>query len=85
MMALKPCHFEYKNAVGETSTGFIAQEFEEVFPGHVKETPAPMQFQDYIEGENKTLKTIDANLVPYLVKAIQELKAEFDAYKSTHP
>jgi hypothetical protein len=28
---------------------------------------------------------ISQNLVPYLVKAIQELKAEFDAYKSTHP
>jgi len=85
MMALKPCHFEYKNAIGETATGFIAQEFEEVFPGHVKEQAAPMQFEQYIEGENKMLKTIDANLVPYLVKAIQELKAEFDAYKSTHP
>ncbi len=24
-------------------------------------------------------------LVPYLVKAIQELKAEFDAYKASHP
>jgi hypothetical protein len=28
---------------------------------------------------------IQLNLVPYLVKAIQELKAEFDAYKLTHP
>jgi len=73
IMALKPCHFEYKNAIGETATGFIAQEFEKVFPGHVKETDAPMQFQDLIEGENKTLKTIDLNLVPYLVAAIQEL------------
>jgi hypothetical protein len=79
MMALKPCHFEYKNAIGETATGFIAQEFEEVFPGHVKETDAPMQFQDYIEGENKTLKTIDANLVPYLVKAVQELTTRLTA------
>ena len=82
MMALKPCHFEYKNAVGETSTGFIAQEFEEVFPGHVKETPAPMQFQDYIEGEDKTLKTIDANLVPYMVKAIQEQQAMIEQLKA---
>jgi hypothetical protein len=24
-------------------------------------------------------------LIPLLVKAIQELKAEFDAYKATHP
>jgi hypothetical protein len=26
-----------------------------------------------------------SRLTPYLVKAIQELKAEFDAYKATHP
>jgi hypothetical protein len=26
-----------------------------------------------------------SDMVPYLVKAIQELKAEFDAYKATHP
>jgi hypothetical protein len=26
-----------------------------------------------------------SDMVPYLIKAIQELKAEFDAYKSTHP
>jgi len=75
MMALKPCHFEYKNAVGETVTGFIAQEFEEVLPGHVKEQDAPMQFEQFIDGDDKKIKTIDANLVPYLVKAIQEQQA----------
>jgi hypothetical protein len=75
MLALHPCHFEYKNALGEIQTGFIAQEFETVLPGHVKEGPAPMQFEDLIEGDDKTIKTIDANLVPYLVKAIQEQQA----------
>jgi hypothetical protein len=41
-----------------------------------------MQFEQFIEGENKKIKTIDANLVPYLVKAIQELKAELDTVKA---
>lgn len=80
IQSLKPCHFEFKNAVGETRTGFIAQEFEEVFPGHVSEQPTPMEFKDYTETE--TIKTIDPNLVPYLVKAVQELKAELDVAKA---
>ena len=28
---------------------------------------------------------IQQNLVPYLVKALQELNAKFDAYVATHP
>ena len=75
IMELNPCHFEYKNTLGETQTGFIAQEFEKVLPGHVKELPAPIQFTDLIDGDDKTIKSIDANLIPYLVKAIQEQQA----------
>ena len=75
IMELNPCHFEYKNTLGETQTGFIAQEFEKVLPGHVKELPAPIQFTDLIDGDDKTIKSIDANLIPYLVKAIQEQHA----------
>lgn len=75
MLALKPCHFEYKNAIGKTITGFIAQEFEQVFPGHVQESPAPMQFQEYVDEQNPNLKSIDPNIVPYLVAAMQEQQA----------
>ena len=31
------------------------------------------------------LKIIETSIIPALVKAIQELKAEFDAYKASHP
>ena len=31
------------------------------------------------------LKVVETSVIPALVKALQELKAEFDAYKSTHP
>jgi Chaperone of endosialidase len=75
MLALKPCHFEYKNAIGKIITGFIAQEFEQVFPGHVQESPAPMQFQEYVDEQNPNLKSIDPNIVPYLVAAMQEQQA----------
>ena len=53
--------------------GFIAQEVEQVFAG-------------LIETDSKGLKMIKQPvLIPMLVKAIQELKAEFDAYKASHP
>jgi hypothetical protein len=54
--------------------GFIAQEIEQVFPGIVETTETK-------EGvEQKTVKT--TVLVPMLVKAIQELKAELDEAKA---
>ena len=82
VMALKPRKFDWKKGKGaniKDARGFIAQEFETVFPDMIDEwrDPAP-------EGE-EPYKAINANLIPTLVKAIQELKAEFDAYKASHP
>jgi hypothetical protein len=82
VMALKPRKFDWKEGKGQDikdARGFIAQEFEQVLPDMIEEwrDPAP-------EGE-EPYKAINANLIPTLVKAIQELKAEFDAYKLTHP
>jgi hypothetical protein len=61
------------NLIGseEKQIGFVAQEFEEIFPKMVD-----------IDGKSgmKTIKT--TVLVPMLVKAIQELKAENDTLKS---
>lgn len=81
LLALNPCHFEYKNKLGQTKTGFIAQEFEEVLPGHVHEQPAGKEYEEFV-GEGNTIKSIDADLIPYLVKALQELKAELDTLKN---
>jgi hypothetical protein len=82
IMALKPRKFDWKAGKGKDikgDRGFIAQEFEQVFPDLIDEwkDPAP-------EGE-EPYKSVRADLIPVLVKAIQELKAEFDAYKATHP
>jgi hypothetical protein len=70
--ALHPCHFEYIDKVGKIKTGFIAQEFETVLAGHVNtEKFVPEEYKDVIpEGEG--IKGIDADLIPYLTKAIQE-------------
>jgi hypothetical protein len=61
------------NLIGDETKqiGFIAQEFEEVFPSMV-ETDG--------KSDKKMIKT--SVLVPMLVKAIQELKAEIDELKN---
>ena len=82
--ALKPCHYEYKNAPDEIRTGFIAQEFEKVFPGHVSETDPPDEFKKFVSDGEK-IKSLDANIVPYLVAAIQELTARLEAIEGKLP
>jgi hypothetical protein len=79
VMALKPRKFDWKTGKGKDikgDRGFIAQEFETVFPDLVDEwkDPAP-------EGE-APYKSVRADLIPTLVKAIQELKAEVDSLKA---
>lgn len=82
IMQLKPRLFDWKPGKGldvKNARGFIAQEFETVFPDLIdtwKDEPP--------EGE-EPYKSVKADLIPVLVKAIQELKAEFDEYKATHP
>jgi hypothetical protein len=77
--ALNPCHFEYKDELGTTRSGFIAQEFETVFPGHVKEMGVADNYREFVPEGQETIKVLDPNLLPYLVKAIQELNAKVDA------
>ena len=73
ILALKPSEFDYKDGSGH-QIGFIAQDMKEVYPDVVNEGDEGMLV---ITGWSKT----EARLV----KAIQELKAEFDAYKASHP
>jgi hypothetical protein len=79
IMALKPRKFDWKEGKGKNikgDRGWIAQEFEQVFPDMIDEwkDPAP-------EGE-EPYKSVRADLIPVLVKAIQELKAEVDSLKA---
>jgi hypothetical protein len=86
VLALKPRKFDWKEGKGKNikdDRGFIAQEYETVFPDMIEEwKDAPP------EGE-EPYKAVNANLIPTLVKAIQEqqamieeLKAELDAVKA---
>jgi len=86
--ALNPVTFDYKQDFAthrswndtqkNNNIGFIAQEFETVFPKYVHSSEETIN-EEVVED----FKTIDTgHLVPYLVKAIQELKAENDSLKS---
>jgi len=79
ILELKPRTFDWKEGKGantKNARGFIAQEIEQVFPDLVDEwrDPAP-------EGE-EPYKSVRQDLIPVLVKAIQELKAENNSIKS---
>jgi hypothetical protein len=79
IMALKPRKFDWKEGKGKNikgDRGWIAQEFEQVFPDMIDtwRDPAP-------EGE-EPYKSVRADLIPVMVKAIQELKAEVDSLKA---
>jgi hypothetical protein len=72
VMALQPRKFDWKEGKGadiKNARGFIAQEFETVLPDLIDEwkDPAP-------EGEDP-YKSVRADLIPVLVKAIQEQQA----------
>ena len=63
--------------------GVIAQELETVFPSMVEESPDKDAEGNDLGTTTKSVKY--SVFVPMLIKAIQELKAEFDAYKASHP
>ena len=78
--ALKPVTYTWK-ADGSTGEGFIAHELQAVVPDCVTGE------KDAVDADgNPVYQGIDTSfLVATLTAAIQELKAEFDAYKATHP
>ena len=73
------------NLIGDTAKqlGVVAQELETVFPSMVDETPDRDAEGNDLGTTTKSVKY--SVFVPMLIKAIQELKAEFDAYKASHP
>ncbi|NBU34799.1 tail fiber domain-containing protein [bacterium] len=78
VMALNPVmyHMIDEEQDAKKHIGFIAQEVKQVIDESV----------DDLNNESTEFYGLDkSGLVPLLVKAIQELKAEFDAYKAAHP
>jgi hypothetical protein len=77
---LKPVTYTWKSN-GESAQGFIAHELQAVVPDAVTGEKDAVNEDGSIKPQG-----IDTSfLVATLTAAIQELKAEFDAYKATHP
>jgi hypothetical protein len=77
---LKPVTYRWKES-GLEDNGFIAHELQEVLPNAVVGEKDAVNEDGSIDAQ-----AIDTSfLVATLTAAIQELKAEFDAYKATHP
>ena len=74
VMALQPRRYDWINGDGENKAGFIAQEVEQVLPDLV----APFKYND----DEIKLGLKMGDMIPTLVKAIQELKAEVDSLKA---
>ena len=80
--ALRPVEFDYKEN-DKHEIGFIAQEYETVLPDQIVKHAANNAEKEMVNGDE--VFGIQQNLVPYLVKALQELSAKFDAYVASHP
>jgi hypothetical protein len=81
VQALKPVTYTWKTAPDEIGEGFIAHELAEVCPRAVTGEKDAVN-----EDGSISPQSIDTSfLVATLTAAIQELKAEFDAYKAKHP
>ena len=88
ILALNPVIFDYKQEFADknnwddnkkiNNVGFIAQEFETIFPKYISTNKYEMT-----ETIIDDLKSIDTgHLVPYLVKAIQELSSQNESLQS---
>ena len=90
---LKPVTFKWK-VDGSDGQGFIAHELQAVFPDAVsgkKDATEEIEITD-ADGNVTGTETValhqgvdHSKLVPTLVAALQELKAEFEAYRAAHP
>jgi len=90
---LNPVSFNWKQHpvhdfdTQNTTVGFLAQEVQTALSGQayvnsiVKESEVTLPD----ETKEKFLGIAEGNMIAILTKAIQELKAEFDAYKASHP
>jgi hypothetical protein len=75
ILKLKVRNFNFKNEPTQKQIGFIAQEFEEVFPSMID-----LSFDKATNNEYKTIKT--SVLIPVLVKAIQEQQCKIKTLES---
>lgn len=81
VMNMKPVTFEFNVGDGKVREGFIAHELQEIVPSAVSGEKDGLT----VNGDMQPQTLEWAPVVAVLAKALQELKAEFDQYKSAHP
>ena len=80
VMSLEPVRFDWKLKNKGEDIGLIAQDVQRIVPEVVKEVEAIGKTKKFLKDD--TMLTVDySKLVPVLVGAIQELKAEIDDLK----
>jgi len=90
---LNPVSFNWKQHpvhdfdTQNTTVGFLAQEVQTALSGQVYVNSIIKESEVTLldKTKEKFLGIAEGNMIAILTKAIQELKAEFDAYKATHP
>jgi hypothetical protein len=80
VMRLKVRNFNLKSEPNSKQIGFIAQEFEEVFPSMIDVSPDTDEKGQMLETTHKSIKT--SVLIPILTKAIQEQQAIIEQLKA---
>ena len=77
---LNPVRFTWVTD-GSQGEGFLANELQSIIPIAVNGEP------NALDSDGKPLYQVAdySKMIPHLVAAIRELKAEFDAYKESHP
>jgi hypothetical protein len=82
IMALKPKKWQWWDGSGE-GVGFVAHEFMEVakHSGNGEKDAVDSEGKPIMQSIQPSSSEVMANLVAF----VQELKAEFDAYKASHP
>jgi hypothetical protein len=78
--ALRPVEFDYIISK-KHDIGFIAQEYQQILPSQVIQDPSGDETIKALTNGEPTL-VVEQNLVPYLVKAIQELNAKITALEN---
>ena len=81
ILALKPSSYDMISDDSHVNAGLIAQDVQQVYPEYVVENMSD-------EGKPPLMGItggLSGGFISELICAIQELKAEFDAYKASHP
>jgi hypothetical protein len=83
LITLRAVNFSWKSdKEKKENLGLIAQDVEKVFPQVVDKYTLPVKLDDENPDETEYLGVRYTEMIPVLVKAIQELKAENDALKT---